>query len=169
MGDARLEFTKWGGQPHWRYPILRLGRDRFGDWFGAHAGVPLQRGHEPAIEWDCDFVILVPAEGEWVATFNASGKYPIYIDVTGPISIENEVIRAADLDLDVVRLPDGDVRMLDEDEFAEHQVRYGYPAEVIARAQSTADWLMIRVAERHEPFDAVGPSWLTRLGEFQRL
>lgn len=34
-----------------------------------------------------------------------------------------------DLDLDVVRRFDGSAEILDEDEFAEHQVRYGYPPE----------------------------------------
>ena len=32
-----------------------------------------------------------------------------------------------DLDLDVIRMRDGGI-LDDEDEFAEHQVRYGYPA-----------------------------------------
>jgi hypothetical protein len=54
------------------------------------------------------------------------------------------------------------VELLDEDEFAEHQVRYGYPAEVIRRARSTAAELITRVRARDEPFGAVGPGWLAR-------
>ncbi|WP_180935649.1 DUF402 domain-containing protein [Nocardioides ungokensis] len=37
------------------------------------------------------------------------------------------MLRAVDLDLDVVRGRTGRVWIDDEDEFAEHRVRFGYP------------------------------------------
>jgi uncharacterized protein len=43
-----------------------------------------------------------------------------------------------DLDLDVVRRFDGSAEILDEDEFAEHQARYGYPPEVTGHAERAA-------------------------------
>ena len=58
----------------------------------------------------------------------------------------------ADLDLDVSRTRSGAIVLLDEDEFAEHQLRYGYPAEVIAAAERTAAWLRTALDDR-EPFD----------------
>lgn len=123
----------------------------------------LQRGAEPPIPWACDFVVLVPTGGHWIACFNASGKYALYIDVTGPVTYDGDVIRADDLDLDVVRMPDGSVQLLDEDEFAEHQVRFGYPPGVIDRALATADYLMQAVRDRDEPFGLAGALWLDRL------
>ena len=68
-----------------------------------------------------------------------------------------------DLDLDVVRDRDGTVAVLDEDEFADHQVRFGYPAEFVERAQSTADHLVDALTNRIEPFDLRGQEWLGRL------
>jgi predicted RNA-binding protein associated with RNAse of E/G family len=41
-----------------------------------------------------------------------------------------------DLDLDVIERFDGAVFVDDEDEFALHQVSYGYPPEVVAAAQA---------------------------------
>jgi predicted RNA-binding protein associated with RNAse of E/G family len=108
---------------------------------------------------------LLPATGNWVASFNASGKYELYIDVTGPVTVEGNTVRADDLDLDVVRLPTGEVRLLDEDEFAAHQLSYGYPPAVIAQARATADWLMRAVTAGIEPFATVGAGWLRKVGE----
>jgi hypothetical protein len=162
---ARFEFTKWDGGQHWHFDTYRLGDDSHGQWFGARTGTQLQRGLEPPIRWPCAFTMLVPSTGDWVATFNAEGKYLLYIDVTGPITVDGDVIRAADLDLDVVRTFDGTVKLLDEDEFAEHQLRYGYPDAVIGRALATAQWLVRAVAAGQEPFATVGQQWLSQVTE----
>ncbi len=57
--------------------------------------------------------------------------------------------------------PPGRVELHDEDEFACHQVRYGYPADVITEAERAAVWLRSALAENREPFGTV---YLTYLG-----
>ena len=74
-----------------------------------------------------------------------------------------DLVHAIDLDLDVIRRWDGQVELLDEDEFETHQRLYQYPAEVITEARTTAATLLAMVANRDEPFDTVGEAWLTRL------
>ncbi|MGI9009304.1 MAG: hypothetical protein ACR2FU_24465 [Streptosporangiaceae bacterium] len=39
------------------------------------------------------------------------------------------------------RTRSGEIVLHDEDEFAEHQARYAYPAEVITMAEQAAAWL----------------------------
>ena len=52
-----------------------------------------------------------------------------------------------DLDLDVVRRrATGLVELRDEDEFAEHRARFGYPDDVVAEAQAAAGWLLAHSA-----------------------
>ena len=87
---------------------------------------------------------------------------------TRPV-LDGGAVHVVDLDLDVVLLHDGTVELLDEDEFAEHQVRYGYPAEVVAQALATADELLARVAAGDEPFGTVGPTRLTRLAAYAHV
>jgi hypothetical protein len=148
---VELRYTKWGGKKHWNFRTEPLGSDRYGWWYGCPAGIPMRRGLEEPIVVDYDFIVLAPAAGGWVGSWN------------GPANREIEVyIEAVDLDLDVVRLRDGSVRLLDEDEFEEHQILYGYPADVIAQARATANGLMEMVAARREPFGEVGDSWLAR-------
>jgi hypothetical protein len=54
------------------------------------------------------------------------------------------------------------VEVLDEDEFAEHQVQLGYPAELITQARQTCDSLAEAVLSRTEPFGQAGAEWLAR-------
>lgn len=164
---TEIRFTKWGGRRHWQYPMEPLGRDGYGWWFGARAGVLLQRGFEDPIVQPHDFVVLVPADGCWIASWNAPGQTDIsvYVDVTSRPLVQPDVVSAVDLDLDVVQLRDGTVRVLDEDEFAEHQLRYSYPAEVVEQARATTDDLVARLTTGTEPFATVGSAWLKRFAD----
>jgi len=159
-----MRFTKWGGKPHWHYPVVPLGRDRHGWWYGGPEGTFFQRGDEAPIARPHDYVMLVPEAGDWIATWHAASDTEIYVDVTSRPVRNGDVIEAVDLDLDVIRTRDGRVMLVDEDEFDEHQVLYGYPAEVIARARTTAEDLVTRVAAAEKPFGRVGPEWLARFG-----
>ena len=104
----------------------------------------------------------MPAEGDWTACFNADGELEIYADVTTRPAYGAGQVTAVDLDLDVVRYWDGRVAVLDEDEFAEHQVELSYPAELIDQARATCDWLVSAVSARREPFGQAGAAWLAR-------
>jgi uncharacterized protein len=173
MSDSHREameirFTKWGGHGHWRHPAMQLlGTDAHGVWLGGPAGTVMQRGDEPPVTLDHAFVSLIPATGCWIAHFNAPGRTQtaVYVDVTDRPVLSGGVVHAVDLDLDVVRLRDGTVEVLDEDEFAEHQIRYGYPPQVIAQALATTDNLVKLITARAEPFGEAGPTWLNRLHE----
>jgi hypothetical protein len=159
---VEINFTKWGGEQHWRYVLDPLGEDEYGRWYGGRAGIPMQRGHEAPIIQSHDSVTLVPATGRWIATWNDPSKTPvaIYVDVTTPPIRDDHSVRAVDLDLAVVRLGDGSVEVLDEDEFAEHQVRYRYPPEIVTQALVTTGELVKQITAGVEPFGVVGDRWL---------
>jgi protein associated with RNAse G/E len=50
----------------------------------------------------------------------------IYVNISSPSEIANSVIRFTDYELDVSRQPPQPARLVDEDEFAEAVVAYGY-------------------------------------------
>ena len=164
VGAERIavRYSKWGGIDHWHFELEPLGQDQFGWWFFGRKGITQQRGAEPPIVLSHDFVLLMPAAGCWTACFNAENALEIYVDVTTRPALDEGTVRAVDLDLDVVRWRDGRVEVLDEDEFAEHQVQLGYPAELISQARQTCDWLVEAVSSRTEPFGQVGAGWLAR-------
>lgn len=161
-----VRFTKWGGRRHWECDLEPLGEDEHGLWLGGRAGTPMRRGDGRLFPQPADFVMLVPVAGNWIASINApstSTSTAVYIDVTDRPRVVDGVVRAVDLDLDVIRRWDDSVEVLDEDEFAEHQVRYGYPAEVIVEARATCDDLFARLSAATQPFEVEARRRLTTL------
>jgi protein associated with RNAse G/E len=83
-----------------------------------------------------------------------------------------------DLDLDVIRMSPtaaprvppgvaaapGEIFIDDEDEFAEHQVAFGYPDDVVAAAQAACADVRRWAEQSVAPFDGVAPRvWLDRV------
>jgi hypothetical protein len=61
-----------------------------------------------------------------------------YCNITTPPTLCGTEINYIDLDLDVAVRPDGCIELLDRHEFTAHQRLYGYPADVIERAEDAA-------------------------------
>ena len=57
----------------------------------------------------------------------------------------------------------GEIFVDDEDEFAEHQVLYDYPAEVVATARASCDALVPAVRAGLPPYDGTHQRWLAEL------
>ncbi|WP_193606510.1 DUF402 domain-containing protein [Nocardioides lijunqiniae] len=168
-GDAvRVVMTKWGDRPHWEFDAVALGSDEHGDWLGFPGGTPMARPGLSVVS-PVDQVGLVPAPGPddqrgWLATFHADrGPVHTYVDMTTPPSWDGHVVRAVDLDLDVIRGNDGRVWVDDEDEFDQHRVELGYPEDVVELAVATAARIHAAVDRRLAPFDGSAEAWLERL------
>ncbi len=160
------DMRKWGGVQHWRFPVELLGRDEYGTWLGGRPPVPYT-GPRGEGAFTHTFVILIPENEWWVASFNADEPrfdVEIYVDVTTPARwVSDEHVTMVDLDLDVILQRDGHLFLDDEDEFEEHRVKYAYPDDVVERTRATADFLMQAVGERREPFGEAGARWLDKL------
>lgn len=165
-GDVvAVRFDKWAGRPHWEMDLRYLGADRFGHWLGSPAGLPMQRPGRRS--WaPAELAMLVPAEGDFVASFNGLGvDDAIYVDITDRPVLSGAVMRAVDLDLDVVLRHDGQVYVDDEDEFEEHRVEYGYPDETVAAARASCSAVLAAIVAGQEPWRSVGHGWTARAAE----
>jgi uncharacterized protein len=173
-GDAvRLEMTKWGGRPHWSMAAHYLGSDAAGDWIGLPAATRMSRpGRE--IRSPNEQIGLVPTpgsigDGAWLATFHGpGGEVWTYVDMTDRPTWDGRIIRAVDLDLDVIETLDHTVFVDDEDEFAEHRVAFGYPEEIVALAVSSRDVVLDALRRRLPPFDGSAAPWFDRLHRMVR-
>lgn len=164
-----VAMTKWGARPHWTFEAEMLGSDAHGDWLGLPAGTALERPGASYVA-PTDQVVLVPAAGPdlgraWLATFHGEGgPLAVYVDVTTPPTWDGDTLRAVDLDLDVLRGLTGRTWVDDEDEFAEHRVTLGYPAEVCALAIASCERVRAIMEAGHAPYDgATARGWLARL------
>ncbi|WUH94266.1 DUF402 domain-containing protein [Streptomyces sp. NBC_00433] len=164
---VQVNYRKYDGTLHWNLRMRHLGEDEHGIWLGLPADSVMRKGHSPEVSISEAHVLLFPREAWWTATFNgAPRRTEIYCDITTPPRWPSpDEVTMVDLDLDVLlKRATSQPILVDEDEFAEHQVRYGYPADVIAAAQDSADWLMDAVAEARGPFGGAHKAWLARVG-----
>lgn len=160
----RVVFTKFDGSLHWHHAARLLGEDEHGVWVGCEAGTAGAKGHEEPVVWDMAFVMLFPREQWWVALFNAEPhRTAVYVDVTTVPEWRDGEVTMVDLDLDVIRKRSGAIYLDDADEFAEHQVKFGYPPEVIAAAEASARSLMAAVADGTGPFGGAHEPWLSQV------
>ncbi|HEY3867398.1 MAG TPA: DUF402 domain-containing protein [Actinocrinis sp.] len=161
--EVQVNFRKYDGSLHWHSRVPRLGADKYGTWLGGPSGCVWQRGlGGPTVTYAHAFVLLIPKDTWWAASFNGEPQdTEIYCDITSvPQWPSPDVVTMIDLDLDVLRMRDGATILVDEDEFAEHQLKYGYPPEVITRAEESARWLMAAVTGRAGPFGGAHEKWL---------
>ena len=159
-----MVFSKWGRRPHWEYDALRLGEDSHGVWLGVPAGTRLSR---PGSDFCTEqaFVLLVPEDAPFAASFYEPGPWvETYVDIATPPVWDGPVLRMVDLDLDVVRGRTGRVWVDDEDEFADHRVRYGYPDDIVRLAVCSCDQVRRAVEAGTGPYDGrTGAHWLGEL------
>ena len=165
LRPATVQYYKWDGKLHWRHDFVLLGNDEYGRWLGGRHGAVAQRGDEPPVRNRVDVVQLVPRGQGWTAMFQPdSDKYPLYVDIISePCWVGDDRVEMIDMDLDVVRTPGGETRILDEDEFADHIDLMGYPDDVVATTRATADRVAAMVRDRIEPFDRAAEVWLDAL------
>ena len=162
--------TKWGDRPHWAMDAVYLGQDDAGDWIGFPAGTHMSRPGM-SITTANDQVGLVPAAGTlvgqaWLATFHGpGGSVWTYVDMTTVPQWDGQVVRAVDLDLDVIEALDRSVFVDDEDEFDEHRVELGYPPDIVDLAAASRDLVYAAVSAKSPPFDGRSAPWLELVRE----
>ena len=93
---------------------------------------------------------------EWftVAASVENGKIvSYYCNIAKPSTFDGKTISFVDIDLDYVKRPYGQWEVVDEDEFIENQVRFGYSREMIRTAQQALTTLKEKVDQRLFPFN----------------
>jgi uncharacterized protein len=159
---VRVIYRKYDGSAHRDYPARRLHEEDLGTWLGINAGTESVYHGRASVE-RIPFVLLVPHDAWWTGMFNPRPRTSeVYCDITTPARWRGDTVHLIDLDLDVVRRRDsGRVELRDEDEFADHRLRFGYPAEVVAQAEAAAEWLYDALGDGTEPFATTFKKWLT--------
>jgi protein associated with RNAse G/E len=82
------------------------------------------------------------------------------VNIATPAVWHDGTLRFVDLDLDVIWSADsGEILLDDEDEFELHQVRFGYPSDLIEQVWRSADEVREMMARRAYPFDGSLFTW----------
>jgi protein associated with RNAse G/E len=156
-----VESTKFDGSLHYRYTMTVVADegDRLLAWgpvgtrFESYRGVYDATRHFLMLHYrDRDWNLEVMWEPDW-----KPNKH--YVNIALPATWDDGTLRYVDLDLDISWWPDGAVRLLDEDEFAEHRERFGYPQWLIDRAWAAVDEVRALISSRLPPFDGTLYRW----------
>ena len=157
--EVWFERRKWPDTPHYGHAAARLGEDEFGTWYAVREGTPWHRGETFLFDGQWDATVLVSAPAGYIAWFwlkEEIGELDLYVDIVTNVEHTPDAMFAVDLDLDIIRFrDDGRVQLVDEDEFAAHQVELAYPPQVIAHAMETAERTLAAVRAGLPPFDGV--------------
>lgn len=92
--------------------------------------------------------------GQWfnvVALLEDAGtRY--YCNIASPPYVNGNVITYIDYDLDVIRLPGGEVHIVDREEYELHRQMYHYPPVVDEKAAGGLDAVLARIRQGEPPF-----------------
>ena len=87
-----------------------------------------------------------------ISMIRNSGVY-YYCNLASPMIWDSEALKYIDYDLDVKVFPNGEVKLLDEDEYEERGEEMEYPEEIKEILQDELDLLYSWIEEKKDPFD----------------
>lgn len=157
---------KYDGSAHWVTPATYLGSDEWGHWSAHNVGTFVSR---PGFAFHAErpALLLIPRHGDWVATYyrpESAHEVTLYIDIVTGVSWRRLAfdrgweVELIDMDLDVV-VAQGHPFVDDEDEFAEHQKRFGYRADLVEASESACAEIFSAVKESQAPFAGEDQPW----------
>ena len=135
-----LRATKYDGTAHWIQPFQVVSDDGtlLVTQYRARTPIYTSRG-EFRSPYDSRVYFW---RDRWYNVFRLSRPgCPLalwYCNITTPPTFDGCQLGYVDLDLDVAVRPNGCIDLLDEEEFEEHQRKYGYPPDVIEHAEAAA-------------------------------
>jgi len=158
-------YNKYDGTAHRDYLARRLAEDDTGTWLGVSAGTDSVY-HGRRMVQEIPYVVFVPRDRWWTAMFSPAPRTAeVYCDITTPAHWPDpDTVALVDLDLDVVRRRGtGLVQLLDQEEFAEHTLTFGYPPELVTSARHAAGWLFGALGDGSQPFNSGYQHWLDQV------
>ena len=142
---------KFDGSLHRSAEAADLGTTDDGRWLFIGAGTRVIRPGRGDYDHPCDAVTLIPAQGLWTATWLIEWDPALYVDVAlHQRSERHDHVVTVDLDVDIVRRRNGEVELLDQDEFELHRRLLGYPGSwspTCTEPVNGSTWAILR----HEP------------------
>lgn len=160
-----VDQRKWPDREHYQFEMNLLGRDQYGTWVHTPPGTLVRRGDDDPFRFAHGVISVVPDDEWWVASFyRGHAEIDLYVDIGTPPVWHGARLTYVDLDLDVIRLLDGTVEIIDEDEFEENRVVYDYPDELAVGAREAAERAVRLVTEQAEPFVAAADRWFELRG-----
>ncbi|MCM3749447.1 DUF402 domain-containing protein [Paenibacillus pasadenensis] len=156
MQTIPIQARKYGGIPHYEWETTLI--EATGEYVlvkGERLRKLVHHSKGKTFIVDNPTLEFLPLNQWFTASvqLHPNGALSYYCNICMPPADKNGFIEFIDLDIDIIKQPGGDWEVVDEDEFREHAIKFGYPAELIARTESERDLLLRLIKERNFPFD----------------
>lgn len=176
----RAQRLKWPDRWAERWEEVALGEDEHGCWGCLPPLEPMAVSNGDVVRCRYPLLFCYPRECWWVAAFQPgaerivevhhpeggidleTGVEQIYVHMASPPTLTAEAVSFVDLLLDVIRLPDGTVAVLDEDELDAAATDGLLPLDVVANARRACDEVAAMLRANTEPFGEVWTGWLSQ-------
>lgn len=158
---VQVASTKYDGSLHYQYSatVVDDDGDRLRAWVPAGTQLhsyrgdrstprPFLRVHDRRRYWNLEVI--------WERNWRPRQHY---VNIALPSTWSDGTLRFVDIDLDVSWTADGRVLLLDEDEFADHRERLGYPQWLVDRAWAAVDEVRGLISLERPPFDGSLYRW----------
>lgn len=146
------KILKWSGLPHRSVGLVGLEMTNDGMWGAIRIGTPVDDATGKMTQFPCDAVVFFPTDQWWTAIWLTGMPTDLHVDISTPAQRRDDDVVTIDLDLDMVSV-DGNVQILDRDEFEENSARWNYPAHVISNAEAATRYVELAIADKKFPFD----------------
>lgn len=150
-----IKALKHGGRPHYEWESRLLEQTEQHVVVLSEYGRPLRHHSKGRIFTIESWTIECFPSGLWftVSADVIDGKISqYYCNVCKPSEVHGNQVSFTDLDIDYI-YRDGVWRVVDEDEFAAHTIKYGYPPELVKQVREELRALQERVDDKRYPFD----------------
>lgn len=174
----RAHRLRWPDRSSERWEEVALGEDEHGVWGCLPPRAPIETSDGDVVRFRNLVLLCYPRNRWWVAIFRPGAErvadvyHPdgrvdsltkaeqIYVHMTTPAALTAEGVSFIDLVLDVIRLPDRTVKVLDEDELDGQVAEWSIPFEVVTNARLACREVEKMLREDAEPFGQVWKEWL---------
>jgi hypothetical protein len=151
-GLVLWESVKFDGSPHRSAQALDLGTTQEGRWLFVMAGTPVTRPVHGDYNHPCDAVVLIPSKGLWIATWLVGWDPMLHVDIARRVHVGSDRVVTIDLDVDVVRKRNGDVYVVDRDEFESHRKHFGYSNDLVSAVTGAVKDVANAISRQEAPF-----------------
>lgn len=86
-----------------------------------------------------------------IALLREDGIY-FYVNLSSPFTLSKGVLSYIDYDLDLFLTPEGDISLLDQEEYNLHKETYGYSKDLQRRIDSYIPYIYEQIEKRQDPF-----------------
>ncbi len=156
MEKMKVKTFKYNQQLHYEWEATVIdSNDNYIALFSTPGRKLIHHSRNKIFEFDTYSLDFFPFDCCYTAhvDIHKNGEFEYYCNIGETPMIINNEIHFIDLDIDIVKKPNSEWMVVDQDEFEENSIKYRYSVEIKEKALSTTKELLKVISNQEFPFD----------------